>query len=216
MKTRTKALLLVMSALLLIVSTVFATMAYLTSKTGVITNTFSVGNVSITMDETLVNEYGKYCKLSGTDLVEVATKAEAGRAQANSYKLIPGHTYTKDPTIHVADKSEPCYLFIKVVNDIIDIEAAGKTVNDQILAKGWTVISTSGNVTIYGKATAIDARGGAVDVATFETINIATNADLTGYAGKTVTIQACAIQADGFADMNAAWTTGFGSNFPTP
>ena len=154
------------------------------------------------MDEAKVTEYG---------VVDGAT-----RVQENDYKLIPGHTYVKDPTIHVADKSEPCYLFIKVVNDIIDIEEAGKTVNEQILGNGWTDISTSGNVTIYGKATPVDARGGAVDVATFGTISIKTDADLTGYADKTVTIQACAIQADGFADMSAAWNAGLGSTFPTP
>ncbi len=205
MKTRTKALLLVMSALLLVVSTVFATLAYLTSTTEVVKNTFTVGNVTITLDEAKVDEYG-------------VEDEEANRVTANTYKLLPGHTYVKDPVIHVKGGSEVCYLFIKVNNQISGIEAAGKTVANQIEANGWTAISTVGSETIYGKATPIDAREVAedkfTDVAVFESINIDNQAVLTDYEGKTITVQACAIQADGFNDMSDAWRTGFNSTFP--
>ena len=201
MKTRTKALLLALSAVLLVVGTVFATMAYLTSTSDVVTNTFTVGKVNITLDEAPVNLYGEV--------------VAGDRRITNDYKLLPGHTYTKDPIIHVKGGSEVCYLFIKVTNDIAGIEKATQTVADQIKANGWTDLGNG----IYGKATPIDARAVAedefVDVAVFKSINIATDADVAAYAGKTITVQACAIQADGFNDMNEAWTIGFNSTFPT-
>ena len=58
MKTRTKALLLTLCAALLVCATVLATMAFLTAKDAV-TNTFTVGNVAITLDEAKVDVYGE-------------------------------------------------------------------------------------------------------------------------------------------------------------
>ena len=99
MKTKTKALALALCAVLLVVSTVFVTMAYLTSKTDVVTNTFTVGKVTITLDEAKVTADGE--KVQGAD-----------RVKENKYHLIPGHFYVKDPTIHVANGSEECWLFV--------------------------------------------------------------------------------------------------------
>lgn len=199
MKTTKKALLLALCAVLLVVSTVFATMAYLTSTTEVVKNTFTVGDVEITLDEAPVDVYGNV--VAGDRVIK------------NDYKLLPGHNYTKDPTIHVVEKSEVCYLFIKVTNDIADIEAKGATVANQLAANQWVVVDAANG--IYGKATPVDARNGAVDVAVFTSITIATDADVSAYTDKTITVQACAIQADGFQSMNDAWTTGLGSTFPT-
>lgn len=70
-------------AVLLVCVSIGATVAYLTSQSTV-TNTFTVGNVAITMDETKVSEDG-------------AAVANADRVTSNAYKLLPGHTYTKDP-----------------------------------------------------------------------------------------------------------------------
>ena len=78
-----KALLVVACALLLVAASVFGTMAYLTS-TDTVTNTFTVGKVAIKLDEAKVNPDGS--------LVE-----NADRVKANSYKLLPGHIYNKDP-----------------------------------------------------------------------------------------------------------------------
>ena len=97
MRTKTKALALALCAVLLVVTTVFVTMAFLTSKDSV-KNTFTVGKVTITLDEADVKNDGTY-----------ESNKEA-RVDTNEYKLIPGHTYIKDPTIHVADDSEECWL----------------------------------------------------------------------------------------------------------
>lgn len=95
MKTKSKALLLTLCAVLLIAASVLGTMAYLTS-TDTVTNTFTVGKVEIKLDETDV------------------TNPTGSRVQANSYKLMPGTTYTKDPTVTVKAGSEESYVRMKV------------------------------------------------------------------------------------------------------
>lgn len=95
MKTKSKALLLTLCAVLLVAASVLGTMAYLTS-TDTVTNTFTVGKVEIKLDETDV------------------TNPNGPRVKANSYKLMPGTTYTKDPTVTVLKGSEESYVRMKV------------------------------------------------------------------------------------------------------
>ncbi len=57
MKKKTKALMLVLCAVLLVTASVLGTMAYLTSTDQVV-NTFTVGKVAITLDEAKVNADG--------------------------------------------------------------------------------------------------------------------------------------------------------------
>ena len=100
MKTKSKALLLTLCAVLLVAASVLGTMAYLTS-TDTVTNTFTVGKVEIKLDEAKVNADG--IPVEG-----------AARVTANSYKLMPGNTYTKDPTVTVKAGSEESYVRMKV------------------------------------------------------------------------------------------------------
>ena len=100
MKTKSKALLLTLCAVLLIAASVLGTMAYLTSSAEV-KNTFTVGKVEIKLDEAKVTADG--IPVEGAD-----------RVQANSYKLMPGTTYTKDPTVTVKAGSEESYVRMKV------------------------------------------------------------------------------------------------------
>jgi hypothetical protein len=203
MKTRTKALLLALSAVLLVVSTVMATMAFLTSKTGVVKNTFTVGNVNITLDEALVNEYGEAGKMAGETFTKVATVAEADRVLDNTYKLLPGHTYTKDPIVHVTKGSEECWIFVRVVDEIAAIQDA-TTVAAQMAAKDWTLVT--GETDVWAYKTKVDARTAAQDIPVFDYFKLTGTADVAAYDGKTITVQAYAIQADGFDTAEAAWT----------
>ena len=100
MKTRRNALLLTFCAVLLVVASVMGTIAYLTS-TDAVKNTFTVGNVSIKLDEAKVTEDGKI--VEGAD-----------RVHENDYKLLPGLTYTTDPTVTVENGSEESYVRMKV------------------------------------------------------------------------------------------------------
>lgn len=185
MKTARKALMLILCAALLVSATVMGTLAYLTSQTEVVTNTFTVGNVKITLDETDVDLYG--VKDGETRVIE------------NEYKLIPGHTYVKDPIVHVAAGSEKCWLFVKVTDDIVTIQDTA-TVAAQMEANGWTVVA--GTEGVYAYESIVDA---GKDVKVFENFKIKGDADVATYAEKTITIQAYAVQADGFGTAAAAW-----------
>ncbi len=183
-----KAIVLVLCAVLLCGVSVFSTLAYLTS-TDKVENTFTVGNVKITLDEAKVKADG--------------TADGNERVKANEYKLIPGKSYTKDPTVHVDANSEDCWVFVKVVNGIADIEA-DTTVAAQMSTNGWTAVEGTENVYAYREiANAND------DIVVFENFKIKGDVDsktLATYAGKTIVVTAYAVQADGFATAEAAWT----------
>ncbi len=195
MKTRNKALILTLCAVLLVVATVMGTLAYLTAQTDTITNTFTVGKVALTLDEAKVDAYG------------VAVQG-AARVKANAYKLIPGHSYTKDPTVHVAADSENSYIFVKVENGIAALEAQdNNTIANQIAAKGWMVLNGVANV--YYKE--YSSKNTVEDLVVFESFKIAdavsgTDAWNAIDENTKVTVTAYAVQKDGFADAKAAWT----------
>lgn len=76
------------------------TIAWLTDQTESITNTFTVGNINIELEETV-----------------------------KEFKMVPGVTIAKDPKITVMSGSEACYLFVKVeksanLDDFIDYTMA--------------------------------------------------------------------------------------------
>ena len=188
MKTKTKALALALCAVLLVVSTVFVTMAYLTSKTDVVTNTFTVGKVTITLDEAKVTADGE--KVQGAD-----------RVKENKYHLIPGHFYVKDPTIHVANGSEECWLFVKVENGLANAEASGATsIESQMANKGWTKVE---GTDVYAYAT---KQAAGANVIVFDSFTIAGSTDVSLYEDAKIIVTAYAIQADGFASAAEAWT----------
>lgn len=200
MKTKNKALLLALCAVSLVTASVFGTMAYLTDKKTV-TNTFTVGSVAITMDETDVDLAGQ--------------KDSDVRVQQNTYKLLPGHTYVKDPQIHVDPTSEDCYLFVKVENGIAAIEAADATVESQMTENGWVAVTGHDGVYVYvGTAAgasdplAVSAKD---DIDVFDEIKIDGSVDKTKLdqcKNANITVTAYAVQKDGFAGKSAAeiWT----------
>lgn len=104
-KTKTKALLMSLCAVLLVAASVLGTMAYLTDSKDV-KNTFTVGNVAIKLDEAKVDDMGNLVKNQDGTL--------ADRVTQNAYKLLPGHTYTKDPTVTVLAPSVASYVRMKV------------------------------------------------------------------------------------------------------
>ena len=186
MRTKTKALALALCAVLLVVTTVFVTMAYLTSKDSV-TNTFTVGKVTITLDEAKVTADGE--KVQGAD-----------RVKENKYHLIPGHFYVKDPTIHVANGSEECWLFVKVENGLANAEASGATsIESQMANKGWTKVE---GTDVYAYAT---KQAAGANVIVFDSFTIAGTTDVSLYEDAKIIVTAYAIQADGFASAAEAW-----------
>lgn len=209
MKTRSKALLLTLCAVLLVAATIFGTMAYLTS-TDTVTNTFTVGKVNIKLDEAKANSDGT--------LVEGAE-----RVKANSYKLLPGHIYSKDPMVTVLSGSESSYVKMTVTfskaNELDAIFAPDGADMLKIfngynatnwIAKGNTKDETANTRTYeFWYKEAVGAPDGDVALdALFDSITVPgeiTDAQLVTIEGMTITVNAYAIQADGFADAAAAW-----------
>ena len=184
-----KFALMATSLVLVAALAVGGTLAYLTSQ-DTVTNTFTVGNVTITLDEADVNP-------DGTPI------QNATRVDANEYKLIPGHQYTKDPTIHVSQGSEPCYLFVKVENGISDIEASESTIASQMSTNGWVALCDESNIYYYSGT--VDASATAVDTPVFGEFTIKGDANVANYNTATVEITAYAVQADGFDTAAEAW-----------
>lgn len=190
MNKKIKALSLVLCAVLLVVVSVVGTLAYLTSQTKVVKNTFTAGNVVITLDEAPVDEDGQ--ATDGTRVTE------------NSYKLMPGHEYDKDPTIHVGANSEDCWLFVKITDEIAAIQD-GTTIADQLEANGWMVLDADNYPGVYYYNGIVSKGANKVVFRSFKIKGDLTNDELAEYADKTITVQAYAVQADGFATAAAAW-----------
>lgn len=90
-----KILALVLAFVLVIGASVAGTLAYLTDKTGSVTNTFTVGKVKIELYETDDN------------------KETGNKVYGKQYDLIPGTTLDKNPIVEVKAESEACWLFVK-------------------------------------------------------------------------------------------------------
>ena len=122
MKKKTIALLLVLVMIFGI--SVGGTIAYLTDKETV-TNTFTVGNVKIKLDEAKVDETGTKIDNNGDKVID-----DKDRVTSNDYKLLPGMSYTKDPAVTVLEGSEESYIrMIVTVTDCKDVDAAIDEVN---------------------------------------------------------------------------------------
>ena len=213
-----KALLVVACALLLVAASVFGTMAYLTSK-DTVTNTFTIGKVAIKLDEAQVNADGSPIKADGTVVTNVA---EAERVKENSYKLLPGHTYTKDPTVTVEAGSEASYVrqmvtvtFDKVLTDaqldgIFTGHDAKWVRNDKKVetktkdGAEYTVITYEYRYKDKVPATTTNTKLPAL----FTGIKVPetwTNETLAAFGNIEINIVAHAIQADGFDNAGDAW-----------
>lgn len=185
MKTKSKALLLSLCAVLLVVASVMGTMAYLTDSAKV-ENTFSVGKVKIDLDETDVDD----------------STPNADRDKANSYLLVPGQEYTKDPIVYVRADSEDSWVFVKVVNGIAAYEGT-PTIASQITTNGWTALDETEYPGVYYKTYTKNAAE--VQYKVFEMFTIADNAMWTDNATANVNVKAYAIQKAGTGTPAEAW-----------
>ena len=215
MKTRNKALLLTLCAVLLVTASVLGTMAYLTS-TDEVQNTFTVGQVQITLDEAKVNP-------DGTLVYKEDGQTPVDRVSTNSYKLLPGHTYNKDPMVTVLNGSEASYIKMTVTfskASALDAIFAPTGADLTSIFNGydsanWIYKDNTKDATAdtrtyefwYKETVGAPTADVALD-ALFDSITVPgeiTNEQLATIEGMTITVNAYAIQADGFADADAAW-----------
>lgn len=179
------------------------TLAYLTSKTNEVKNTFTVGKVNIELWE---HQYVP----ETNELNDTKLDGSAGKT-GNDYKIIPGVDLPKDPTVVVKAGSEDCWLFVKV-----DAQnwPANQKISYTFNTAGWTKLTgVEGVDNVYYREMAdITAdqtiellTGNKVTVSgdlTMDEINAFTEAQKT----PTLAFTAYAIQKAGFTTAAAAWT----------
>lgn len=96
--------------------------AWLTSKTDEVINTFTYGDINIKIEETDTND-------------------NDNNEFTNEYKMLPGNKITKDPKVTVLKDSEDSYLFIEIkesenFKDFMTYE----------LVEGWTLVEGTESV----------------------------------------------------------------------
>lgn len=167
-----KTLALVLALTLLVAGVVGGTLAWLTDQTAEVKNTFTVGDINI-------------------DLTETTT----------DYKMVPGNTIAKDPTVTVKANSEACWLFVKVTES--------ENLNNFItytIANGWTKLQDG----VYYREVPASAADQTFSVLAGNTVTVKSDVTKTMLEtaktdAPTLTFQAYAIQRDHFATADAAW-----------
>lgn len=111
-----KKLAVMLASLTLVLCTVIGgTLAWLVTETDPVVNTFTYGDINITLRETDTNKDGD------------------NDPNTNTYPMVPGHTITKDPKVTFMANSEDAWLFVKLqkttnFDDFMTYE----------MANGWT------------------------------------------------------------------------------
>lgn len=118
-----KPLALLLALTLLLGCAIGGTIAWLTSETTDVQNTFTVGDINIELNE-----------------------SEIDNDRNRSYNFVPGDTLPKDPKVTVQPNSEACYLFVKVTVDNNSVaNPALSTILHFDIADGWICINSNGN-----------------------------------------------------------------------
>lgn len=164
--------LIVASALLLTIG-VGVTVALLVASSNPVVNTFTVGGVDITLTET-----------------------------TTEYKMPPGVTVAKDPTVTVLANSEKSWLFVKV-----EKENDFDTFCTYEIQDGW--IALEGQTGVFYKTVEKSSANQLFPVLKNNSIHIkdtVTEEQLNGVTvNPTLTVTAYAAQIDGLATPAAAW-----------
>ena len=167
-----KTLALVLALTLLVAGVVGGTLAWLTDQTAEVKNTFTVGDINISLTETTTD-----------------------------YKMVPGNTIAKDPTVTVQANSEACWLFVQVTkSENLD------TFITYAIAEGWTELQDG----VYYREVPASAADQTFSVLKGDAVtvnNTVTKAMLTAkdFANPTLTFKAYAVQKDNVASASDAW-----------
>ena len=169
-----KALALVLALTLLVAGIVGGTLAWLTDQTAEVKNTFTVGDINIGLTETTTD-----------------------------YKMVPGNTIAKDPTVTVKANSEACWLFVKVTEST-DL----KDFITYAIAEGWTALP--GVDGVYYREVPASAADQIFSVLAGDAVTVKSDVtrpmlETAKTDAPTLTFQAYAIQKDHFATADAAW-----------
>ena len=167
-----KTLALVLALTLLVAGVVGGTLAWLTDRTAEVKNTFTVGDINIGLTETTTD-----------------------------YKMVPGNTIAKDPTVTVKANSEACWLFVKVTkSENLD------TFITYAIAEGWTALPGVDGV-YYREVSAADQTFSVLadNAVTVKSDVTRTMLETAKTDAPTLTFQAYAVQKDNVASASDAW-----------
>ena len=206
-----KAIVAVVALVLVLCCAMGGTLAWLVDSTTEVKNTFTYGDINISLWEHKLNEDGL------TLSEDVFTGAEQ-----TGFKMIPGNKIKKDPTVTVEADSEASWLFVKIeesenFDDFMTYSIAG----------GWTRLTedTKGNAIsdlIYWREVDVSNEQQAFEVlednevsvlgtVTKDNLNALDANDANNYP--TLTFTAYAVQRDtNIATAAQAWDTAMGNN----
>lgn len=195
MKKTTKALLFSLCAVLLVGASIAGTVAYLTSS-DTVTNTFTVGNVTIDLKENKIDPSTGALVDSDPNQDGIQTTYEDG---IENIKIVPGRTIQKQPVVIVKEGSENCWLFVKVTGEVLN--AGSFTVAD-----GWTAVENENG---WYQKNGVATVGYYPVFEEFTFKSDLKNEDVEALKDKTILVTAYAIQSEGVA-QDAAFTTAKG------
>lgn len=173
---RTKKLVAMIAVALTLCMAVGGTLAWLTDTTDEVVNTFTIGNVDISLDET-----------------------------TSDYQMVPGCTIAKDPKVTVKADSEDCWVFVEItesadprLSDYISytVDSAWTKLQDGVYYR--EVKDTDKG---SGLAVLTDNKVSVKDTVTKDMMDGLENSGKR----PTLTFKAYAIQQEGFDDAEAAW-----------
>ena len=194
-----KKIALLMAMVMLFAVTTAGTLAWLQDKTDPVVNTFTVGDINITLTET----YNK-----DTD--------DDGENDTWEGKIIPGTDLTKDPLVTVESGSEACWLFVKVEEEnwptAVEEGTTTRKVNYAI-ASGWTALNDVPGVYYREVSASTSDQEFPVLLNNKVTVsNTLTKAEANAITTPKLTFTAYAVQAENFNTAAAAWTATFGAS----
>ena len=119
-----RKMVIVLFAMVLIMGLVVnQTLAWLTDKTEDVVNTFTYGDINITLTETT----------------------------GATYKILPGNDIVKDPKVTVKAGSEPSWLFVKIVEVNWPVTDPLRKVNYTVVSTGgWSQLKDASNNDVPG------------------------------------------------------------------
>lgn len=171
-----------MLALVLVIGcAVGGTVAWLVAKTDPVVNTFTYGDISITLTE----------------------------STGDSYKIVPGVNISKDPTVTVKAGSEACWLFVEVKEENWpDFKDGDARKVSYAIADGWTALTGVDGV-YYREVSAsnVDASFGilAGDKVTVSSTLTKTEVNTVISIQPKLTFTAYAVQQAGINTVAEAW-----------
>ena len=199
---RNKKKITILALSLIAVFAAAITFAYFTDQSSQVTNTFTMGNVEIILDEALV------VPTTGPSGTTWAADEEADRVLNNTYENIyPGAVLPKDPTVQNTG-SNPAYVRVKVTVEDFGLETNPSDLWAPI-GSGWVLdaAKSSGNVFYYNYTGILQPT--ASTSAVFAQVVIPasfTSGDMEDIGDFNILVEAHAIQAQGFANVTAAFT----------